>query len=432
MTDFVEGKGKRVRIYLAEGDLVGHTAAHVAIIEFLRNANCAGATVFRGIEGFGGTGQLHTSRFVDVLFRLPLVVEWIDSAEHVDNLLGRIKEMVTRGLITVEDTQIVLYSPHPLRRVSARLSARDVMSRDVVSVERTAPIAKVVELLLGKLYRAVPVVADGAPVGMITNTDLVNRGGLAVRMELLSTLGSTEQRMELERLANVQKTARDLMTPNPVTVHSAAPLPVVAEVMMRHRLKRLPVTDDAGKLAGIVSRIDVLRSVAEGVTAADTGRPDVNLNGEMTISKVMRQEVPTVLPDTPVGEALQAVISTRLNRAIVVDREKRVVGILSDQELLDRVAPSHRQNVLRSLMHRLPFVRHSQEETAADQHANARVAKDLMSTDMTIVETETPLRQALSTMLRDRQKLIAVVDKDKRLVGIVDRADILRGLAQPL
>jgi len=432
METSLAGKAKRVRIYLNEGDHVGHRPAHVAILEFLHNANCSGATVFRGVEGFGGAGEFHTDRLVDLAPRLPLVIEWVDTSERVDSLLERVKAMVVLGLITVEDIQVALYAPHPIRRVSRLISAGEAMSREIVSVTRGDPVSRVVELLLGKSYRAVPVVENGVPIGIITNSDLVNRGGLGARMELLPSLNPPEFQAELARLAKNHKVAGDIMTPGPVTVHAATPLPQVANVMAHRRLKRLPVIDGQGRLAGVISRVDLLRTVAEGYAGEASERADVGLKGDMPVARVMRQDVPTVHPDTPVGEVMQAVVSTRLNRAVVVDQGRRVIGIVTDAELLERVTPSLRPTALRSLMHRLPFMRQAPEEIAAEHHAEARAAKDLMSTDVLTAEEDTPLRQAIAAMLRGKHKLTAVVDRERRLVGIVDRADALRGLVQPL
>lgn len=431
MEQSLEGKAKRVRIYLNEGDHVGHKPAHVAIVEFLHNANCSGATVFRGIEGFGEAGDVHTDRLVDVTPRLPLVVEWVDTVERVERLLERVKAMVTRGLITVEDIHVALYAPHPVRRVSRLISAGEAMSREIVSVGPREPVSRVVELLLGKAYRAVPVVENGVPIGIVTNSDLVERGGLGARMELLPRLNTPEFQAELARLAKDRKVAGDIMTPKPVTVHAATPLPQVADLMSHRRLKRLPVTDNSGRLVGVISRVDLLRTVAEGYAGVAPEQARAGLNSNVPIARVMRRDVPTVHPDTPVGEVMQAVVSTRLNRAVVVDQARRVVGIVTDAELLDRVTPSLRPSALRSLMHRLPFLRHAAEELAAEHHAEARSAKDLMSTDVLTEGEETPLRQAIAAMLRGKHKLTAVVDREQRLVGVVDRADVLRGLVLP-
>jgi CBS domain-containing protein len=422
------GKAKRVRIYTSEDDLVGRTPTYLAIVQFLQRENAAGATVLRAVEGFGGAGVLHTAHLVDVLQRLPLVIEWVDALERVERLLPHIKEMVGRGLITLEDVEVVLDVPHPVRPVSSHVSAGEAMSRDVVSVTPETPLRRVIEVMLGKLYRAVPVLEQGRPVGIITNSDLVERGGLGVRMELLPTLEAQSLQAELDRIGTTPKTARDVMTPAPVTVHASTPLTLVADLMARRRLKRFPVVDEAGQLVGMISRLDLLRTVAAHYEKGEAEQRAVGLAAGLPIARVMRRDVPTVYAETPVAEVLPAVFSTRLNRAVVVDQDRHVLGIVTDAELLERVTPSLKPGTLRSLMQRLPFVHASAEQLSTEQHASARTAQELMSAHVPTAREDTPLGEALVPMLRGKEKLIAVVDAQQRLVGIVDRADILRGL----
>jgi len=286
-----------------------------------------------------------------------------------------------------------------------------------------------VELMLGKTYRTVPVVDEGLPVGIITNGDLVQRGGLGVRVDLLRSLGEPEIHSVLERLAQGSKVAGDVMTPRPVTVHVATPLPGVAEVMARRRLKRLPVVDDRGMLVGMVSRVDLLRTAAGGFQRADDEAPrEMGLADDTPLSKVMRRDAPVVHPDTPLPEVFQAIIATRLNRALVVDAERRAVGLVTDAELIDRLTPSLRPGALRSLMHRLPFAHPTPEERAAESHARARCAADLMTTDVPTAREDVPLGAAIGIMLKGSHKVLAVVDEENRVVGLVDRADLLHGL----
>lgn len=427
----LEGRGKRVRIYVNEGDRVGHQTADMAVLTFLRRENAAGATVFRAVEGFGGHGDIHTARLVDVAQALPMVIEWVDSEERVDRLLPLVKELVPRGLITVNPTEVVLYEPYPVRRVSRHLTAAEVMSHDVTAVGPQVPVRQVVELLLGRVYRAVPVIDGRVPVGIISNSDLVTRGGLTVRMELLPSLEGPELHDVLERLARQQKTAGEIMTPRPVLVLATTPLPEVAQIMARRHLKRLPVVGPGGGLVGIVSRLDLLRTVAEGFSRNQPEPDQVGLNGEAPIGKVMRRDVPTVFPETSVPEVMQAVFSTRLNRAVVVDAERHVLGLVTDAELLERVTPSLKPSALQSLMHRLPLLPRRRDDREVEQHALAHTARELMVGAVPTAEESTPLRQALRSMLEGKEKLIAVVDGQRKLVGVVDRADILRGLAAP-
>jgi CBS domain-containing protein len=427
----LEGKGKRVRIYLNEGDRVGHQSTDIAVLTFLRRENAAGATVFKAVEGFGGQRKIHTPGPVDVAQPLPLVIEWIDSEERVERLLPGVKELVPRGLITVDPTEVVLYEPYSVRRVSSQLTAADVMSHDVTAVAPQVPVRQVVELLRGRAFRAVPVVDDSVPIGIITGSDLVTRGGLTVRMELLPSLEGPELDDVLERLARQQKTAGEIMTARPVTVLSSTPLPEVAQIMARRHLKRLPVVGPGGGLVGVVSRIDLLRTVAEGSSQSQPEPELVGLNGEAPIGKVMRRDVPTVFPETPVPEVMQAVFSTQLNRAVVIDAQHHVLGLVTDAELLERVTPALKPSALQSLMNRLPILPRRQGDREIEQHALAHTARELMVGSIPTAQESTPLRQALRSMLEGKEKLIAVVDGQRKLVGVVDRADILRGLAAP-
>ena len=339
--------------------------------------------------------------------------------------------MVGQALITVDDTEVVLLSPRSIRDVLGAIRAADVMTREVASVTSNVSARQVVDLLVGKNYRAVPVVESGVPVGIITNSDLVTRAGLGLRLELLAKADLEEHIAELLGPTLNEKTAGDIMTRKLVTVNPNTPLTEVAAIMGLRRLKRLPVADVQGKLVGMVSRFDLLRKVGGGFETKESEVPKSALAGNVPISQVMRSDMPTVHPDTPLPEVFQAVISTRLNRAIVVGAQRRVVGIVTDAELLDRVTPALRPSAIRSLMHRLPFVHPNPEELAVETHARARVAGDLMSTNIPTATENILLPEAISTMLRGNHKLLAVVNQEQQFVGVIDRADLLRGLNQP-
>jgi PII-like signaling protein len=103
----VSGPARRVRIYVSEGTKVGHRSAAIAVLQLLRNEGAHGATVFRGNAGFGPAGHLHVSHLVDVAQDLPILLEWVDVPELVERLLPRVLELVPRGLVTVDTTEIV-------------------------------------------------------------------------------------------------------------------------------------------------------------------------------------------------------------------------------------------------------------------------------------------------------------------------------------
>jgi PII-like signaling protein len=99
--------GKRVRIFLGEAQLWQGKPLHRTIVELAWRQGIAGATIVRGVEGFGPEQHLTTERFVDLADNLPILLEIVDTVEQIDRLLPLLDEMVPRGMITVTDVQIV-------------------------------------------------------------------------------------------------------------------------------------------------------------------------------------------------------------------------------------------------------------------------------------------------------------------------------------
>ena len=106
----IEGPGKVLRIYIGESDQWGHKPLYQAIVELVRAKGMAGATVTRGIEGFGAHSRLHTARVLRLSEDLPVVVDIVDKAERIDALLPELEQMVGDGLITVSEVRITKYS----------------------------------------------------------------------------------------------------------------------------------------------------------------------------------------------------------------------------------------------------------------------------------------------------------------------------------
>jgi CBS domain-containing protein len=176
----------------------------------------------------------------------------------------------------------------------------------------------------------------------------------------------------------------------------------------------------------MVSRLDLLRTAAAGLAQAAPQALELGLSGDEPLSAVMRRDVPTVRPETGLAEVFQAITATRLNRALVVDADGRVVGLVSDAELLERVTPALRPGTLRALMRRLPFT-HPHED-AMSAHARGRTAADVMSREVARAPVDMLLTQAVEVMLQAGAKVLAVIGTDGRLAGMVDRADLLHGL----
>jgi hypothetical protein len=105
----LEGTGLLVRIYIGESDQHDGRPLYQAIVERLRERGVAGATVLRGIEGFGANDRLHTTRLLRLSEDLPILVEVVDSEERIGRILPELDAMVRDGLITMERVQIIAY-----------------------------------------------------------------------------------------------------------------------------------------------------------------------------------------------------------------------------------------------------------------------------------------------------------------------------------
>jgi uncharacterized protein len=105
----LQGTGLLLRIYIGENDRwQGQPLSH-AIVQRMRQEGLAGATVLRGIEGFGARQHLHTTRILRLSEDLPLLIEAVDTEERIRAILPIMDEMVGDGLITLERVEVITY-----------------------------------------------------------------------------------------------------------------------------------------------------------------------------------------------------------------------------------------------------------------------------------------------------------------------------------
>jgi PII-like signaling protein len=100
------GKALKVSIYVSEGSTHHGIAIYSSILDFLFYRGVSGATVTKGIAGFGADHHIHTSSSVEISDRLPLKIEFIESREKVNELLGKLEELVGTGMIEVQETTV--------------------------------------------------------------------------------------------------------------------------------------------------------------------------------------------------------------------------------------------------------------------------------------------------------------------------------------
>jgi hypothetical protein len=103
--------GERVlmRIHIGESDKYHGKPLYQELVELLRKRQYAGATVFRGIMGFGASSKVHTDRFLELSADLPIVIECVETQERIDAVLPEIDDMIGGGLITLEKANVIVY-----------------------------------------------------------------------------------------------------------------------------------------------------------------------------------------------------------------------------------------------------------------------------------------------------------------------------------
>jgi len=115
----IEGTGLLARIYIGESDTWQGRPLYEAIVHLLRDRGLAGATVLRGIEGFGAKQHIHTTRILRLSEDLPILIEVVDVEERVRAILPQLDAMVTGGLITLERVEVIAYRADGERPPSA-------------------------------------------------------------------------------------------------------------------------------------------------------------------------------------------------------------------------------------------------------------------------------------------------------------------------
>lgn len=104
------GEKVLMRIFVGESDRHGHRPLHEALVELFRKEGLAGATVLRGVSGFGAHSVFHSAKLLRLSADLPMVVEVVDAQEKIDAVLPRVDEMMDGGLITMEKVRVVRYT----------------------------------------------------------------------------------------------------------------------------------------------------------------------------------------------------------------------------------------------------------------------------------------------------------------------------------
>ncbi len=393
---------------------------HDAVVNLVRGRKIAARChVTRGIAGCYESGEVATHSIVDLSTNLPLEIRIVLPAAETDTLLADLEPMVGEGIILVEEAHV--RSHRTAKRLFPRgMRVRDAMTASPASAVAATPVAEVVRLLLRAEFNSVPVVdAVGAVRGIITETDLIARGGMPLRLGLLAEL--EEPAVDAELAAFEALVAGDVMTPYPVTARDDEPLERAAERMVERDLKRLPVLDDAGRLVGMLSRVDVLRTVAHTSPDWQAFPAHVEIHGnQQTVRTLAAHDAPTVTAGTALSDVLDALEAAGAQRAAVVDDAGLLLGIVSDRDILRALQG---RGEVESALARWSHLGRGHGDRSSLESVTAG---DVMTTRPITAAEDAPVEEAIRLMTTHGLKRLPVVDTEGRYMGMLSRDALLR------
>jgi CBS-domain-containing membrane protein len=444
-----QGKAQALTIYLGESDQWQGTPLYVAIIQYLREQGCAGATVTRAVAGYGAGSRLHAIGGLQWSSDAPVIIQVVEQPDRLRRILPHLKEMLQGGIMTLHEIEVLKYTHARRQGLPTKLPLRQVMETSIMTVNPTAPVALIIDLLLEAPFRALPVVDDqGRLQGIISTGDLINAGLLPMRRGLvrkaleLDSLTAGTIEVPLEQARQSTRTAQDIMNRQVRTVEPDMPIREAARVMLESELRRLPVVEADNRLVGMLTRADLLRAVVTSPLMsphASSATQPLQRTAHLTnvpaqqrpIADYMNPAVSTVDEQTPMDEVIDALILSPLKRVIVVNAAHRVQGIISDIDVLSHMQQEARPNFLSTLTGwargkpgRLPT------GTVQTHAGKARIAADVMNRDVVVVAETTTVQETIERMIVTGRKVLPVVDARGQLVGVVGRSDLLRILLE--
>jgi len=412
----IERNAQRLNIYLGESDRWRGKPLYAAILETLKTEGIAGATVVRGVAGFGAHSRIHTATILRLSEDLPLRIEVVDSREKISHAIEVISPMVREGLITVDEVQVVKYTHRYMNPLPADRPVGDVMTRDIVTVTPDLTIAQAWERMLEHQMKALPVINErGEVVGLLTDEDLLSRAGVQQRLSVAKRLDASMLKEELASLAASALKVADVMNEPAITARATESLGVVAAQMVKSGLKRVPIVDENGKLLGVLSRVDVLRQVVEAEPRSR--RTEIPAGAARTINEFMEPQIPVIQQDNYLADIIAALVEFNTHRLIVVDQDGHAIGLISDGDVVARVQPKERRGVLSAF------------KGGSPAPPSDLTARDIMSPGVLTATPETEVADAVSMMLAQGRKWLVVVDWEGKPLGLIDRQILLKAIS---
>jgi CBS domain-containing protein len=417
---------KVIEIFTSEKARFKGRPLHEAMVQYVHDLKIAArCLVTRAIEGCYESGEVATGRLEILSYDMPLRIAIVLPASEIGRVLPEVEAMVEEGIVAVHHLDVVAHKTRK-QLLPSQIRVRDTMTPDPRKVSQATPLDQVVRLLLSSIFTGVPVV-DGAgrPVGVVTQGDLVTKGKMPMRLGLLAESGSGKLDAVLAALA--VKRAEDVMTSPVIAIGQDELLEDAVDLMLSNDVKRLPVLDAEGKLTGMLSRLDVFRTIMKEAPDWDAFKRQSIAVGDLhTVSDIMRRDTQAVAPETPVDDILRLIDANDIQRVAVVDKEGRFLGLISDRDLLVAFLPDFPDGIWDQFLSIVPFSERGKRHRELKDHLRAKTAAEVMNTGIVTVEETTPIDAAIALMTQKGLKRLPVLDSEGRFKGMISRDSLLR------
>jgi CBS domain-containing protein len=415
-----------IEIFTSEEVQVEGKPIQDAVVQYIHDLKVAArCIVFRGIQGCYESGEVATQKILDLSYHMPLKIEVVLPSPELEKVLPEIEKIVQEGIIGVRTMEVSVYKANNRHLFPRHLKVKDIMTVSPRTVTPDTTLHNAAKILLSSIFTGIPVVdTENHPVGIITQGDLIYRAGLKLRLGLLSVCDPRILSSSLKPLS--VRRAKEIMSHPPVCLDEDQLATDAVNLMIEKNLKRFPVINKQGILTGILSRLDIFRTIThESPDWESFECSKIKVKKLHTVSDIMRRDAHTVLPETSVEEVIRIIGSNDIQRVTVVDDNGVFLGLISDRDLLTAFAEKT-CGIWNFFMSKIPFTERGEQHQDVIQCLRSRTAGEIMKRDLVIVKEDTSLQKALILMTQKALKRLPVIDKDGKFKGMISRDSLLR------
>jgi len=414
-----------ITVYTAEEVRRNGKPLHDAVVDYVKGLKIAArCLVSRGTAGCYETGEVASQSLLAISYNMPVKIEIVLPATECEPVLAVLQDMVTDGIVAVSGLEVRSYKTRQ-NLIPRQIKVRDIMTRNPRRVLPRDPVSEVMRLLLSAVFTGVPVVDPaGRPLGIITQGDLVYRAGMPLRLGLLAESDASRRDSAFEALAHQE--AEAIMSRPAVLITENHNLAEAVDLMLRKEVKRLPVVNENGVLVGMLSRVDVFRTIMrEGPDWNAIRQRNVQVHNLRYVSDIMRRDSQTVTPDTPVEDVIRIIDTDDIQRVAVVATDGRFLGLIADRDLLAAFAGKG-FGFWEYLSCKLSFKTSHECSRELRKTLREKTAGEVMKTGLVMVGENTGIEEAIHLMVDKRLKRLPVVDAEGRFRGMISRDALLK------